>query len=281
MLKVDRNSIPVPANLQNLTPDQINHLTDYEKISHSVYGHDNVKAALQKLYGDKCYICECRVGDSYDIEHFLPKKHFLSLAYTWSNLHKSCTQCNLAKESAPFLVKDMNDPKKVIDVLLLDPSSTVYDIYDYISSDINGKVVLKDNGTDANIREKAEVIIEYLNGKLKKGKFHFQHAINIVNERKDRILSFERSLMKVKPEIRENCIRINSMRATYCAHQNDIYKQLDIETYTFLTNLDMIYLNNNAEYCSFIRNCTIFSLTLTYEDILATILKLRSIYNLP
>lgn len=280
MLKVDRSSVPVPANLQNLTPDQISHLTDYKKISNSVYGHDNVKSSLQKLYGDKCYICECRVGDSYDIEHFLPKKHFLSLAYTWDNLHKSCTQCNLAKESAPFLVKDVNDATRVIDILLLDPSSTYYNIYDYIGSDINGKVVLKDVGTDVRIKEKAEVVVEYLNGKLKKGKFHFQHAINVVNERKDRLLSFERSLMKTKSEIRENCVNIKRNITAYCEQQDDVAKQLDIETYAFLNTLEIIYLNKNAEYCTFIRNCTIYSLALTYEDILEIILKLRTIYHL-
>lgn len=278
MLKVDRSSVPVPMNLQNLTPDQLSHLTNYNKISNSVYGHDNVKLSLQKLYGDKCYICECRVGDSYDVEHFLPKKHFLSLAYTWDNLHKSCTQCNLAKESNPFLVKDLNDPKKVIDILLLDPSSTSYNIYDYISSDINGKVVLKDNGTDITVKQKAEVVADYLNGKLKKGKYHFQHAINVINERKDRILSFERSLAKTKPEIKENCMMINQMKNTYCAQQDGAAKQLDIDTYAFLNTLEMIYLNNNAEYCSFLRNCTIYSLRLTYKDILEIIHKLKTIY---
>jgi uncharacterized protein (TIGR02646 family) len=281
MLKVDRSSVPTPVNLENLTEEQKSHLIDYNKISHNVYGHNNVKSALKKLYGDKCYICECKVGDSYDVEHFLPKKHFLHLAYTWSNLHKACTQCNLAKESNPFLVKDITDSKKVIDILLLDPSAISYNIYDYISSDINGKVILKSIGTDPSIKEKAQVTAEYLNGELKKSKnTPFQHAINVFLERKDRILSFERTLVTFSPEVKENAIKINSTLTSYCAQQNDSLKQLDIETYNFLTNIEMLYLNKDAEYCSFIRNCTINSLSLTYESILAVIAKLRTIYSI-
>lgn len=238
-----------------------------------------MKVSLQELYNDKCYICESNVGDDYDVEHFLPKKHFPQFGYTWENLHKSCAACNLAKESKPFLLTDPLDSKKVIDILLLDPSSDSYNIYDYISSDINGRVILQEIGEDPAIKAKAKVVVAYLNGELKKGEYHFQHAINVFNKRKDRILSFERFMQRVNHNIKDNCLKINSNISNYSVQTNDLAKQLDLDTLSFLSNLNLIYLNNQAEYSSFVRRCTLTSLNLRYTDILNIIRKLKTLYT--
>jgi 5-methylcytosine-specific restriction endonuclease McrA len=103
MNKVDRADVPIPDRLLNLTSVNQQHLSDYKKISNSVYAHNDVKISLQMLYSDKCYICEKDISSGeYDVEHYLPKKHFPHLGYTWENLHKACEGCNLAKEHDNF-----------------------------------------------------------------------------------------------------------------------------------------------------------------------------------
>jgi uncharacterized protein (TIGR02646 family) len=104
MRNVDRASVPTPNNLQNLTVINQGHLANSNSISTAVYGHKNVKASLQRLYHDKCYVCECDVSAGrYVVEHYLPKQHFPNLGYTWTNLHKACNQC---KNTAIFDIKD-------------------------------------------------------------------------------------------------------------------------------------------------------------------------------
>ncbi len=74
------------------------------KVDRSVYGHDEVKAALEALFHGKCAYCEQFI-EEFDVEHFRPKSRIKTgdktsqpgyrwLAYAWSNLYLSCQRCN-------------------------------------------------------------------------------------------------------------------------------------------------------------------------------------------
>lgn len=78
----------------------------------SVYGHDNVRAALEALFHDKCAYCETKVvaTSNWDVEHFRPKGEvaerndhpgYYWLAYEWSNLYLSCSHCNQRRKDPP------------------------------------------------------------------------------------------------------------------------------------------------------------------------------------
>lgn len=78
----------------------------------SVYGHDNVRAALEALFHDKCAYCETKIvaGSDWDVEHFRPKGNvaerddhpgYYWLAYEWSNLYPSCSHCNQRRKDRP------------------------------------------------------------------------------------------------------------------------------------------------------------------------------------
>ncbi|MBE4398809.1 hypothetical protein HJ025_18905 [Vibrio parahaemolyticus] len=163
MRKVDRSSVPFPNRLlqQNLTEDNLAHLENYKQISGSIYGHQDVKNSLKMLYFDKCYICEGDISSGdYDVEHYLPKRYFPQLGYTWQNLHKACTGCNLAKENKNFFVTD--EEGNVTDIKLLDPSSLEYDIADYICFTIDSKAERVDIGQNPIVITKAINTIHYL-----------------------------------------------------------------------------------------------------------------------
>lgn len=70
-----------------------------------IYAAAEVRAALEKLFSDKCAYCESEATASHDwnVEHYRPKGKveerpdhpgYYWLAYEWANLHLSCQLCN-------------------------------------------------------------------------------------------------------------------------------------------------------------------------------------------
>lgn len=47
---------------------------------------------------DKCYLCEMKVKQFYEVEHFKSQKHFPQLKYDWTNLLLSDRYCNGKKQ---------------------------------------------------------------------------------------------------------------------------------------------------------------------------------------
>ena len=79
------------------------------RVQRHVYAHNEVKAALEKLFHDKCAYCERNI-ESMEVEHFRPagrvaecKDHpgYYWLAYDWNNLYLSCTPCNQRRRDNP------------------------------------------------------------------------------------------------------------------------------------------------------------------------------------
>lgn len=104
MKYIDRSQVDEPENLRGQVAP-----TEGEKIKKSIYGHTDVKSALNHLQHGICCYCESRFSDACpgDVEHFRPKQGFQQnendelhqpgyywLAYRWDNLMYSCEHCN-------------------------------------------------------------------------------------------------------------------------------------------------------------------------------------------
>ena len=76
-----------------------------------VYGHIHVRAALEKLFYDKCAYCESKITVSeWNVEHFRPKGRvaerpghpgYYWLTYDWDNLFPACAFCNQRRKDKP------------------------------------------------------------------------------------------------------------------------------------------------------------------------------------
>lgn len=75
-----------------------------------VYGHEQVRRALEKLFHRKCAYCETPITTGFDVEHFRPKGRvaedanhpgYYWLAYAWENLLPACAQCNQRRKDPP------------------------------------------------------------------------------------------------------------------------------------------------------------------------------------
>jgi uncharacterized protein (TIGR02646 family) len=143
----------------------------------NIYGHDEVRAALEKLFKDKCAYCESRptACSDWDVEHYRPKGRvaerqdhpgYYWLTYDWKNLYSVCTHCNQRRRDKPrwgmrvipyaagkldqFPLEDertraMRPSQNVRreKTLLIDPCYD--DPEDYLSYDLEGQVYALDN----------------------------------------------------------------------------------------------------------------------------------------
>ncbi|EHA1079635.1 hypothetical protein I8Y06_000411 [Photobacterium damselae] len=261
MRKVDRASVPFPNRLQNLTDDNLAHLEDYKQISGSIYGHQDVKDSLQMLYFEKCYICEGDISScDYDVEHYLPKKHFPQLGYTWQNLHKACAGCNLAKENKNFFVTD--EEGNVTDIKLLDPSSEDYDVADYICFDIDSKAELASQGTNPIVIMKAQNTVHYLNGNYKS-----DYGKELCYLRSNKTSGFLRFCSKSLVEHRNRLRQIKLTIETYQIPEDPKLLEMDQNICQSLINADSEYLSDKAPFSTSTRVQLFPTLKITYAEL--------------
>ena len=67
------------------------------KRTKGTYNTPEVNAALQEMFHGKCYLCENRNVNSYQIEHMYPHRGDVDLKYDWNNLFLVCAHCNNTK----------------------------------------------------------------------------------------------------------------------------------------------------------------------------------------
>lgn len=86
------------------------------------YRCDDVRTALDTMYGNLCCYCEATIGvvAFEHIEHRMPKAIFPGRAFDWGNLHLGCPKCNQAKadkwnKKAPILDSTATDPQHRIE----------------------------------------------------------------------------------------------------------------------------------------------------------------------
>lgn len=82
---------------------------DAHEADSRVYAQPEVRAALERLFGDKCAYCEQKV-ESCDVDHFRPKGRvaeredhpgYFWLTYEWRNLYPACQHCNQRRRDRP------------------------------------------------------------------------------------------------------------------------------------------------------------------------------------
>lgn len=117
MKYIDRSKTAAPANLQGQTAP-----VSGAAVQKSIYGHANVKNALDDLQHGVCCYCESHydVTGYGEVEHFRPKNGWQQdkedktlhqpgyywLAYKWDNLMYACKKCNCKYKQNYFPLED-------------------------------------------------------------------------------------------------------------------------------------------------------------------------------
>ncbi len=273
MRKVNRQLISCPARLQNISAENLLHLQDHSKILSSIYAHDDVKNSLKQLYFDKCYICECDVSDGkFAVDHYKPKKQFPGLGYTWENLHKICEKCNLAKEKKIFFFVHNNS---ITDIKLLDPSSSVYNIDDYLKYNVNSLAESANIGNDPIILEKSRVTIDYLNGDIDS-----EYCKNLPYRRSIRVNKFLKFCMNELTIHKTRILELKMNIEEYLPPEN--FEELAIDQHICfkLNNVDEVYLSERAKFSTCTRVNLYPTLGITYSELRKIVNKLKTILGI-
>lgn len=133
------------------------------QIDTTVYGHEDVRGALRRMYLDKCYLCESYLGARGQVEHFLPwDQSAPGRAYDWNNLHWSCAGCNARKRRKEYRIPARGTAQRTE---LIDPSSppTGCRIEDLLMFGRSGKAVSIAKLDQPRRRELADRTAEFLN----------------------------------------------------------------------------------------------------------------------
>jgi len=78
-------------------------------IAKKQYNKEDVLAALQPMFFEKCYLCERDEIHDVEVEHFVPHQSNIALKYDWDNLYYSCSRCNSIKSNTHINLLDCAD----------------------------------------------------------------------------------------------------------------------------------------------------------------------------
>lgn len=77
----------------------------------SKYGHKEIRQQLKSCSFNKCFYCESKLsGVPREIDHFIEVSIDPSLAYEWTNLYLSCSNCNDKLDHNAIPVTDALNP---------------------------------------------------------------------------------------------------------------------------------------------------------------------------
>lgn len=79
----------------------------------SKYGHRDIRKQLDSCSFNKCFYCESKLTDSpREIDHYVEVAVAPALAYEWTNLYLSCSNCNDKLDHNEIPVTDALNPCK-------------------------------------------------------------------------------------------------------------------------------------------------------------------------
>lgn len=124
MVKIER-SFPEPESLREESKKKT--------------GICNTAEVLQRLrqdFNDKCYICEIKDSDAFEVEHLLPhhNKKIPERYFDWNNIFLACRHCNEIKNCSIY-------EENIIDCCKEDPEVVI----DFIYDENRTRVVAKDS----------------------------------------------------------------------------------------------------------------------------------------
>ena len=118
---------------------------------HKRYDGRDVVDQLFADHHEKCYLCELKVKQHYEVEHLRSKENYPTLKYEWSNLFLSDGYCN-GKKSRNF------------DNILNPNSNNIEDIIEQRIDSINRKAIFKTSNTTIEAKTTVKLLDHLYNG---------------------------------------------------------------------------------------------------------------------
>lgn len=119
--------------------------------AHNKYDGQDVLDQLFIDHHEKCYLCELKVKQHYQVEHLKSKENFSFLKYEWSNLFLSDDYCN-GKKSTNF------------DEILNPIENNIEDIIEQRIDSINKKALFSTSANSVPVQNTIKLLNRLFNG---------------------------------------------------------------------------------------------------------------------
>lgn len=149
---------------------------------HKKYDGQDVVEQLYVDHHEKCYLCELKVKQHYEVEHLMSKENYPELKYEWSNLFLSDGYCNGKKS-------------KYFDNILNPNSCNIEDIIE--QRIINGKAIFHTADTSTETQKTIELLDRLYNGtyapkmRTKREDEFFKEVARIINTFKITLYNYQ------------------------------------------------------------------------------------------
>lgn len=268
MRRVDRNRVSLPSALSGLNSrgkkEEAEAKKHYDKelaagnesgkpsYEFKAYKDPSIKQALEILFHGKCAYCESRYASIHpvDIEHWRPKARVVDeggksyrfgyywLAADWDNLLPSCIDCNRQREHIDALTGQKLTIGKADWFPLDDPAKRAKS-----AAEISGETPLLINPcTDEpsdfiRVHEEGYVLpqesVNELQGKraIASIQYYALNRIEIVKDRRERILLLQRHMISIRSIIRildqrETDVNVRELLEEMVAYEFDALERL-------------------------------------------------------
>lgn len=119
--------------------------------SHIRYDGPDVVDQLFTDHHGKCYLCELKAKQHFEVEHFKSKENYPELKFEWSNLLLSDGYCN-GKKSKNF------------DNILNPNSNNIEDIIEQRIDSLNRKALFQSSETSVEVQKTVDLLNRLYNG---------------------------------------------------------------------------------------------------------------------
>lgn len=119
--------------------------------AHNKYDEQDVLDQLFIDHHEKCYLCELKVKQHYQVEHLKSKENFTSLKFEWANLFLSDDYCN-GKKSSNF------------DEILNPIENNIEDIIEQRIDSINRKALFRTSVNSVPVQKTIKLLDRLYNG---------------------------------------------------------------------------------------------------------------------
>lgn len=193
----------------------------------SEYDGDDVRKLLFNDHDGKCYLCEQKIGKSFQIEHLKAKAvgFYPELKFIWSNLFLACPYCNGRKP---------NNIDQIIDPTTINIEDVIEQRVDFAEN----KVVHQSMQQSDSINQTINVLEKLFNGKSGLRDFKVQ----VLYKDLQREISFFMELLRIYRSDRQN---INKQAIIDCLNISKEF--LGFKYWIIIDNVEF-----KEEFCDYI-----------------------------
>jgi len=164
------------------------------------YKCGDVLKRLKEDFKSKCYLCEQKDPTSINVEHRIPHKGNINLAFDWNNLYWSCTHCNNIKLAKFSNILDCCDdtidlieelkynavpfPEVFVCITAQTQNPATIETAEFLNATYNGTTELKGYESDSirnNLRDElnlfTDLIVRYIETKEESIKEAIEHHL--------------------------------------------------------------------------------------------------------